>query len=67
LQGGEACIKSFDGWAGRISIRHLDRPIGRIFRNLMSGGTVAMSWKTPKVVEIALGAEINSYACAEVK
>jgi len=26
-----------------------------------------MSWKTPKVVEIALGAEINSYACAEVK
>jgi coenzyme PQQ precursor peptide PqqA len=50
-----------------VSIRHLDRPIGRIFRNLMSGGTVAMSWKTPKVVEIALGAEINSYACAEVK
>jgi len=26
-----------------------------------------MSWKTPKIVEIALGAEINSYACAEVK
>jgi coenzyme PQQ precursor peptide PqqA len=26
-----------------------------------------MSWKSPKVVEIALGAEINSYACAEVK
>jgi coenzyme PQQ precursor peptide PqqA len=25
----------------------------------------AMSWKAPKVVEIALGAEINSYACAE--
>ena len=25
-----------------------------------------MSWKSPKVVEIALGAEINSYACAEV-
>jgi len=24
-----------------------------------------MSWKTPKVVEIALGAEINSYACAD--
>jgi len=24
-----------------------------------------MSWKTPKIVEIALGAEINSYACAE--
>jgi len=24
-----------------------------------------MSWKSPKVVEIALGAEINCYACAE--
>jgi len=24
-----------------------------------------MSWNTPKFVEIALGAEINSYACAE--
>ena len=26
-----------------------------------------MSWKTPKIVEIALGAEINSYACADAK
>uniref|UniRef100_A0A8J4H8V1 Coenzyme PQQ synthesis protein A n=1 Tax=Acidicaldus sp. TaxID=1872105 RepID=A0A8J4H8V1_9PROT len=26
-----------------------------------------MAWKTPKIVEIALGAEINCYACAEVK
>jgi len=25
-----------------------------------------MAWKTPKVVEIALGAEINCYACAEL-
>ena len=25
-----------------------------------------MAWKTPKIVEIALGAEINSYACAGV-
>ncbi|MBX5452480.1 MAG: pyrroloquinoline quinone precursor peptide PqqA [Acidobacteriia bacterium] len=25
-----------------------------------------MSWKSPKVIEIALGAEINCYACAEV-
>ncbi len=28
---------------------------------------IRMSWKAPKVVEIALGAEINSYACAEAK
>jgi len=26
-----------------------------------------MAWNTPKVVEIALGAEINSYACADLK
>jgi coenzyme PQQ precursor peptide PqqA len=26
-----------------------------------------MSWKTPRIVEIALGAEINCYACAELK
>jgi len=26
-----------------------------------------MTWKTPKIIEIALGAEINSYACADLK
>lgn len=26
-----------------------------------------MTWKTPKIVEIALGAEINCYVCAELK
>ncbi len=25
------------------------------------------SWKRPKIVEIAVGMEINSYACAELK
>ncbi len=25
-----------------------------------------MAWKTPIIVEIALGMEINSYACAEL-
>jgi len=25
-----------------------------------------MTWSTPKIVEIALGAEINCYACAEL-
>jgi coenzyme PQQ precursor peptide PqqA len=25
-----------------------------------------MAWKTPKIVEVALGAEINCYACAEL-
>lgn len=27
---------------------------------------LTMTWKTPKIVEIALGAEINCYACAEL-
>jgi len=26
-----------------------------------------MAWKTPKITVIALGAEINSYACADLK
>jgi coenzyme PQQ precursor peptide PqqA len=30
-------------------------------------GGNTMSWTSPKIVEIALGAEINCYACAEVK
>ncbi|MFC7735225.1 pyrroloquinoline quinone precursor peptide PqqA [Roseomonas sp. GCM10028921] len=25
-----------------------------------------MAWKTPKIVEISVAMEINSYACAEV-
>lgn len=29
------------------------------------GGT-AMKWKTPVIVEIAVGMEINCYACAEI-
>jgi len=28
---------------------------------------MAMKWKTPVIVEIAIGLEINAYACAEVK
>jgi coenzyme PQQ precursor peptide PqqA len=27
----------------------------------------AMAWKTPKVTEVALGGEINCYACARLK
>jgi len=25
-----------------------------------------MKWKTPVIIEIAIGLEINAYACAEV-
>jgi coenzyme PQQ precursor peptide PqqA len=27
----------------------------------------AMAWTSPKIGEIAVGLEINSYACAEIK
>jgi coenzyme PQQ precursor peptide PqqA len=26
-----------------------------------------MKWKTPVIIEIAVGLEINAYACAEIK
>jgi coenzyme PQQ precursor peptide PqqA len=29
-------------------------------------GEIAMKWKTPVIVEIAVGMEINCYACAEI-
>jgi coenzyme PQQ precursor peptide PqqA len=28
---------------------------------------IAMKWRTPVIVEIAVGLEINAYACAEVR
>jgi coenzyme PQQ precursor peptide PqqA len=34
---------------------------------IMREGAEFMAWKTPVIVEIALGAEINSYACADAK
>ncbi|WP_211870486.1 pyrroloquinoline quinone precursor peptide PqqA [Neoroseomonas terrae] len=30
------------------------------------GGGSFMAWKKPKIVEISLALEINSYACAEI-
>jgi coenzyme PQQ precursor peptide PqqA len=35
--------------------------------SLRTTGRNDMTWKTPKIVEIALGGEINCYACASVK
>jgi coenzyme PQQ precursor peptide PqqA len=44
--------------------------IGR-FLNLLQTTSrakeMAMKWKTPVIIEIAVGLEINAYACAEVK
>ena len=37
------------------------------FRPTHNRRITAMAWNTPKLVEIALGGEINCYACARVK
>jgi coenzyme PQQ precursor peptide PqqA len=29
-------------------------------------GRNVMTWKTPRIVEIAVGMEINTYACADL-
>ncbi len=47
-------------------VLNLDRRRSEPRRSFFLGGNT-MAWKSPKIVEIALGAEINSYACAEAK
>jgi coenzyme PQQ precursor peptide PqqA len=40
----------------------------RMGHNLFrKGRKMKKAWKKPKVVEIAVGLEINSYACADLK
>jgi coenzyme PQQ precursor peptide PqqA len=39
--------------------------MSRALRRWPEVGAV-MTWKTPKIIEIGLGAEINCYACAEL-
>jgi len=36
------------------------------FGRRTSGRNVDMAWKTPRIVEVSLALEINSYACAEI-
>ena len=33
---------------------------------LINWEVIVMAWKTPKVIEIAVGMEINCYACAKL-
>jgi coenzyme PQQ precursor peptide PqqA len=53
--------------------RGLDRELtefgaGRSFRlTTTRRKEIAMKWKTPVIIEIAVGLEINAYACAEIK
>ena len=39
----------------------------RLPRTKTRAKEMAMKWKTPVIIEIAVGLEINAYACAEVK
>jgi len=40
--------------------------MGAMLTRAAYGGNL-MNWKTPKIIEIGVGAEINSYACADLK
>ncbi len=42
--------------ASTKSVRRIKKPLEEL----------PMTWKTPKIVELVLGAEINCYACAEL-
>ena len=45
-------------------------PVGAVtvgHDHIRKGRNMRKAWKKPKVVEIAVGLEINSYACAELK
>ncbi|MCR0985167.1 pyrroloquinoline quinone precursor peptide PqqA [Roseomonas populi] len=46
--------------AGNAIVRNIG-----VAKRQPKGGT-DMAWKTPKIVEISVAMEINSYACAEV-
>jgi coenzyme PQQ precursor peptide PqqA len=50
-------------WWGELYSRW---PTTSFARNVQSGEDYAMKWKTPRIVEIAVGMEINCYACAEI-
>ncbi len=57
---------SFDGCRERVRRAYVysETQLGPALTRKME---VFMAWKTPKIVEIAVGLEINSYACAEIK
>jgi coenzyme PQQ precursor peptide PqqA len=56
--------------ADRAATRSLDPPARQRLscsdRN-QNRETRNMAWKSPKIVEVALGGEINSYVCARLK
>jgi len=57
----------------KTSNSRLDRELtnlgaGRSFRLTITRlKEIAVKWRTPVIIEIAVGLEINAYACAEIK
>jgi coenzyme PQQ precursor peptide PqqA len=47
-----------------LTVPHGDLSFGHADIRLRA---TTMKWKTPVIIEIAVGLEINAYACAEVK
>jgi coenzyme PQQ precursor peptide PqqA len=45
--------------ASRIAVR-----ASRVFAS--TNKETPMTWKTPRVIEVAVGMEINCYACADI-
>jgi coenzyme PQQ precursor peptide PqqA len=37
-----------------------------LFEKPLGGKAMRKTWKKPRIVELAVGLEINSYACAEL-
>jgi coenzyme PQQ precursor peptide PqqA len=49
----------------------MGRPFGAMLEMPASGRRhlgrkIVMAWKTPRIIEVSLALEINSYACAEI-
>jgi coenzyme PQQ precursor peptide PqqA len=51
----------------RFSLRRsTEREVGKEGLQAHTPEEESMSWTTPKVIEISVGMEINSYACADL-
>jgi coenzyme PQQ precursor peptide PqqA len=61
---GMPAVPEYSAAALRVD-RVTDRKLAKTSKG--RGRETAMKWKTPVIVEIAVGLEINAYACAAVK
>jgi coenzyme PQQ precursor peptide PqqA len=57
------CMDSVHSWARR---KGTSRRLGRSHGKANCAGKEVRMWKKPTIIEIAVGLEINAYACAEL-